>query len=295
MPEAHPGELRSAHIVEQMQGDIRGRVDAYREETNFSPHLQILTDNTSHKPSQKYIEMKDQAGYALGIGVGRIDLPQDFDVDRHVKHCQSILDRASEGDFANGIIVQLPMVYPEMTDDILAHIKPEKDVDGLVTHDFFKPATPNAIVKLLEGHDIDYRDDLVVVLGLGRLVGAPVKELLEEQGAKYVEGFDIDSDETTKLQAISEAKIIISAMGQPGMLTTDLFDTMEHPRVLVDAGTAEQGGVVKGDVDPELRQAALDHGWRITPRGGGVGPLTVHMLLSNVVGAAEQQAARIAA
>jgi 5,10-methylene-tetrahydrofolate dehydrogenase/methenyl tetrahydrofolate cyclohydrolase len=77
------------------------------------------------------------------------------------------------------------------------------------------------------------------------------------------------------------------------MLKSDLFYSM-HPRVLVDVGTAEQDGTVTGDVSAELRQSALDNGWRVTPRSGGVGPLTVRMLLSNIVQAAEEQA-RVAA
>ena len=135
----------------------------------------------------------------------------------------------------------------------------------------------------------DFLSERIAILGRGRLVGWPLLTHLMSIGANKLEIFDEDSDDLEIIEGINEASVIISAMGRPGLLTPDLFEDMSKSRALVDAGAAEQGGVVMGDVSDELRDQALQNGWQITPRKGGVGPLTVRTLLTNVIRAAEDQ------
>lgn len=275
-------ELMGRDIATHMDRELEARSLAFREHTGQLPKLAILTDNYEHGPSKTYMGLKGKKAKALEMGVETFVVPNGL---------AGHIDTLNERDDVHGIIVQLPVKRPEETDHIVGAIAPHKDVDGLGPNALFPPATPLAIVKLLEGHGIDYRQNSVAILGAGRLVGKPLFEMMREAGTLQIEAFDEHSDPLEIVAGINEAQIVVSAMGQPGALTPDLFTAFESEhKVVIDAGVAEQGGVVRGDMAEELRERGLEYEWRVTPEKGGVGPLTIRTLLANTLTAAETQA-----
>lgn len=279
------GELLSAGVVAGMDADIAKRTEALRVQ-GVSPHLVILTDNPKHRASQTYMEMKCRRAIALGMQATRIDTPStDTVINEIAKH--------NDQTGVHGIIVQLPSSQPQRTAELTSGIMPRKDVDGLGLNADHQPATGLAILKLLGHYGVDPREEKTALLGRGLLVNAFLERYLSEGGAP-VKAFDIDSDPLEIIEGINEADIIISAMGQPGLLTPDLFTASgSNSKTLVDAGTTEMKGVLHGDMSDELREYALSNGWLVTPLRGGVGPLTVRTLLEHTVTAAESALALV--
>jgi methylenetetrahydrofolate dehydrogenase (NADP+)/methenyltetrahydrofolate cyclohydrolase len=277
------GELNSKHIVEQLDEGLRERVDYFTSvNPGITPKLAILYDNPDYGPSQKYVGIKQKVGARLGIAVEPM-------ISSDVVKLMDDIDRCNEATDIHGIIVQLPLAHPSYTDQVTERISKAKDVDGLTLDSPFSPATPLGIMNLLDGYGIDYKNEDVIILGQGRLVGAPLLRLMQKSGAMRVKAFDENSPRLDLLESINSSHVLVSAMGMPGALNPELFANLHTPHVVVDAGAAEQDGLVVGDVDDDLRAVGLENGWLITPAIGGIGPLTVRALLSNVMLAAENQ------
>ena len=176
-----------------------------------------------------------------------------------------------------GIIVQLPLADPTATDDIVNLIASAKDVDGLGEQATMTPATAMAIDWLLAGYNETLEGKAIAIVGNGRLVGAPLAALWTGYGLPV----SVYDDTTTDLTAVlSEADIIVTATGVPGLITRAM---VKPGAVVVDAGTASENNQIVGDVSAEVRE--LDD-ITITPAKGGVGPLTVAALFDNVIRAA---------
>lgn len=176
-----------------------------------------------------------------------------------------------------GIIVQLPLADPTATDDIVNLIASAKDVDGLGEQATMTPATAMAIDWLLAGYNETLEGKTIAIVGNGRLVGAPLAALWTGYGLPVSVYDDTTSDLTAVL---SEADIIVTATGVPGLITRAM---VKPGAVVVDAGTASENNQIVGDVSAEVRE--LDD-ITITPAKGGVGPLTVAALFDNVIRAA---------
>lgn len=280
------GELTSVDIKEAMIHDVAARAAALRAEGHPAQFV-LVSAHPEHEPSQKYMGLKTKQARKIGIVAHRFDEYTPGEAEHRIKE-------ANESPNIHGTVLQLPLRPDEVefTSGLVNLISPEKDVDGLREDGtgMFTPATPNAIIRLLEGHSVDLSSELITVVGLGKLVGRPLIKHLEDNGADVM-GVDLLTPADRRLEAINDATVVISAMGAPGLLTPSLFTDMSQPRVLVDAGTAEHAGEVVGDVSPELREAALQNGWAVSAAKGSVGPLTVISLLENVVSSAEHFAA----
>ena len=187
------------------------------------------------------------------------------------------IEAANTDEKVHGIIVQLPLSDPSLTDSIVSQVAAQKDVDNLGGGDVFVAATPMAIDWLLAGYNVQLKDRKIVIVGKGRLVGAPLERLWRGAGLDVTAYDDTEQDLARRLR---EADIIVSATGVPGLIT----QAMVSPgKVVVDAGTASEGGVIVGDVAHDLRERG---DVILTPVRGGVGPLTVAALFDNVIAAA---------
>lgn len=188
---------------------------------------------------------------------------------------------ANKDDNIHGIIVQLPLenngerVTGDDLDDILREIAPEKDVDGL-NGGAFDPATAQAINWLLAGYNIDLSKKKIAIVGRGLLVGAPLYRMWQNSGYD-AEIFGRDSaDKLTEI--LPQYDVIVSATGVPELIKSEM---LKNGAVVIDAGTAEQGGEIKGDLAESVRESRQD--LTLTPKIGGVGPLTVAALIDNVI------------
>jgi methylenetetrahydrofolate dehydrogenase (NADP+)/methenyltetrahydrofolate cyclohydrolase len=158
-------------------------------------------------------------------------------------------------------------------------VSPSKDVDALGDKAEFDPATPMAIMWLLAGYNVDIKGKKIVLIGRGKLVGAPLEKQLLQSGhdVEVITRDAVDLSVHTK-----EADIIITATGSPAILQSDMI---KEKAVVVDAGVASEDGKTVGDLAPEVYER---DDLTITPPKGGVGPLTVCALFDNVIRAARK-------
>ena len=208
---------------------------------------------------------------------------EDVLIDVEIRKVEQTLVRETieelNGDeLVHGIIVQLPLSDPTETDEIVKLIAPEKDVDGLGESDTYISATATAIDWLMAGYNVTLRDRVIAIVGQGRLVGAPLARLWEKAGLSVVTYDDTTVDLQSELR---KADIIVSGTGVAGLITSQMISP---GKVVVDAGTSSEGGVIIGDVAEDVRER---NDLSITPIKGGVGPLTVAALFDNVIQAAQ--------
>lgn len=251
----------------ELAGFIKERQARQVAGLRHKPRLLILRDS-DNPVITKYVNLKKKYGEDIGVEV--IDICQTDDTLK-----EEIL-RANNDSSIHGIIVQLPLTDKTQTDDIVNLIAPAKDVDGLSNHGNFDSATATAINWLLAGYDIKLDNQKIAIVGRGKLVGAPLYRMFTDSNY-HVDLFHRGSD----LTKLNQYDIIITATGVPGLI----LNSMVKPGAcIIDAGTASEKGVLKGDVADEVRtRTDLS---AITPKLGGVGPLTVTALFDHVIQAA---------
>jgi methylenetetrahydrofolate dehydrogenase (NADP+)/methenyltetrahydrofolate cyclohydrolase len=217
-----------------------------------------------------YVRLKKEYGTDIGIEVeGHILLQADV---------PKLLNKLSIDETVHGIIVQLPLENPAQTDEIVNLVNPQKDVDALGEKSEFEPATPMAIMWLLSGYNVELQGRQILLIGRGKLVGAPLEKILKASGHKVEV---IDRQIPNLNQRTLEADIIITATGSPAILYPDMI---KQGAVVVDAGVASEEGKTVGDLAPEVYER---DDLMITPEKGGVGPLTVCALFENVIRASQ--------
>ena len=216
-----------------------------------------------------YIRLKKRYGAEILI---------DVDVYRaELTDVPALLSKLSEDKSVHGIIVQLPLSDPGKTDEIVNLVAPEKDVDALGSLSKFDPATPMAILWLLAGYNINLAGKEVLLVGRGKLVGAPLEKILRASDVNV----KVADRKTEDLAVqVKDADIIITATGSPAIIYADMI---KEGAVVVDAGVASEDGKTVGDVAPDVYER---DDLTITPVKGGVGPLTVSALFENVIRAA---------
>lgn len=234
-----------------------------------APTLLIVRDNNS-PVIDKYVHLKINYGDDIGIKV----------IDYLVPSTEKLIEKIKEANKdpnIDAIILQLPIKDKDQTDAITDLINPAKDVDGLSQTSHFDSATATAILWLMAGYDIKLDHQKIALVGHGKLVGKPL-EIMLKNSHQDVTVFH-KGDDLTKL---NQYDIIISATGVPGLILSSM---VKPGAVLVDAGTASEDGVIKGDASDEVR--ARNNLTAITPLKGGVGPLTVTCLFDHVIQAAK--------
>lgn len=248
--------------------------------------------------SQMYVGMKNKAAAAMGIHSRQMTLNADTSQDELL----GVVEGLNADPEIHGILVQLPL--PDHIDSgvILEAISPDKDVDGfhpvnvgrLATDsgDFFAPCTPAGVVEMLmrSGHDPAGRH--VVIVGRSNIVGRPLASLLLRKAPGGNATVTVAHSRTTDLGAVTRtADILVVAMGRPEVITADM---VRKGAVVIDVGTnrvddasRERGYRVCGDVAfDEVKEVAS----AISPVPGGVGPMTITMLLANTVTSASRSA-----
>jgi len=247
--------------------------------------------------SKQYAELKKKMAEKTGI-IFNIYTFSDKDSEEEIVQCIEFLNFDDE---VNGIMVQIPVPKKFNRDRLISAISSKKDVDGLRfclgLESEFKPPVVLAIVEALNHSDVistepkasgeisskdlsalgkpRSRDDKkVVIVGKGFLVGNPLTRELKKQGVKF-ESIDSSNMHNSEL-IIHNSDIIISATGKAGIIKPEMI---KEGVILIDAGTAEENGEQKGDIDPKCYKKASYY----TPVPGGIGPVTVAMLFKNLI------------
>ncbi len=242
------------------------------EKENLKPTLAIIQVG-ENEASSRYIRQKLLAAEAIGAKVELINFPENT----IQKEMETKIEDLNADKKVSGIIVQLPLPTHLDSEKLIELISASKDVDGLTTNSLFKPATPSGVMKMLEEYAVSIKGKTAVVLGRSKLVGGPLKVMLEEAGAQVIQ---IHSQTPKPIDSlVQKGDIVISAVGQPKLVTADMI---KKGAVVIDVGMNRESetGKLTGDVDFEdvSKKASL-----ITPVPGGVGPMTVAMLMTNLV------------
>jgi methylenetetrahydrofolate dehydrogenase (NADP+)/methenyltetrahydrofolate cyclohydrolase len=228
--------------------------------------------------SESYVKIKEETAKAIGIDFELFKFPSDIDENDVISRTE-LLNNDAE---VSGILVQLPL--PAHFDEyrVLQSISPKKDVDGLHALNLGKmfmgeealyPATPLAIMEILDFYEIPIEGRHAVVVGKSNIVGKPTADMLLNRNATVT----VCHAKTIDLQFYCKrADILISAVGEPGLIRADM---VKDGAVVIDVGVNKVDNHLVGDVDyKEAKKRAS----AITPVPGGVGPVTVVMLMKNV-------------
>jgi methylenetetrahydrofolate dehydrogenase (NADP+)/methenyltetrahydrofolate cyclohydrolase len=262
------GKELAGYIKERQARQVRG----LRQQWHVLPKLAIVV-TVDNPVIDVYMRLKKRYG---------TDILIDVDIHRvHQSEIPALLEQLNADDSVHGIILQLPMEDPSQTDKMVNLVAPGKDVDALGKDALFDPATPMAILWLLAGYNIDLRGKEVLLIGRGKLVGAPLERMLK---ASDISVSVADRSTPDLKECTHQADVIITATGSPAILYPDM---VKQGAIVVDAGVASEDGKTVGDVAPEMYER---DDLTITPAKGGVGPLTVCALFDNVIRAARRVA-----
>ena len=274
----------------EVEAELLERVSALKDE-GVEPHLAVIIvgdDPASHV----YVNSKVKTCGRLGIRSTHIALPSSTEEATLEHHIRDLNQRED----VHGILVQSPLP-PHMDEEALTDlIAPHKDVDGFHPQnlgrlvqgrtDGMLPCTPSGVMRMLRWANIDLEGKRAVVLGRSRIVGMPAALLLAARGADAT--VTVAHSRTQELEAVcKEADVLVAAVGRPDMVKADW---VKPGAIVVDVGinrvdddTRERGWRLAGDVDPSVADVAS---W-LSPVPGGVGPMTIAMLMENTVRAAE--------
>jgi methylenetetrahydrofolate dehydrogenase (NADP+)/methenyltetrahydrofolate cyclohydrolase len=252
------------YIKERQAKQVRN----LRQSWGIVPKLAII-QTVDNPVIDTYVRMKKRYGLELGVEVD-LHRPSNDELIETIKRC-------NQDDSIHGVIIQLPLSDQSQTEEALAAVAPEKDVDGLGKSSTFVPATAAAIDWLLNGYNVQLVGKKIAIVGNGRLVGSPLAKLWK-QGGYDVTVFDEHSKNIEK--SLRRYAIIISAAGAPNLITSQ---SVQPGAVVVDAATSAEHGEIVGDVADEVRERS---DLTITPQKGGVGPLTVVALFEHTIQAA---------
>ncbi|HDG5373326.1 TPA: bifunctional methylenetetrahydrofolate dehydrogenase/methenyltetrahydrofolate cyclohydrolase FolD [Staphylococcus aureus] len=270
--------LDGKQIAKDYRQGLKNQVEALKEK-GFTPKLSVILVGNDGA-SQSYVRSKKKAAEKIGM-ISEIVYLEETATEEEVLN---ELNRLNNDDSVSGILVQVPLPKQVSEQKILEAINPDKDVDGFhpinigklyIDEQTFVPCTPLGIMEILKHADIDLEGKNAVVIGRSHIVGQPVSKLLLQKNASVTILHSRSKDMASYLK---DADVIVSAVGKPGLVTKDV---VKEGAVIIDVGnTPDENGKLKGDVDYD---AVKEIAGAITPVPGGVGPLTITMVLNNTL------------
>ena len=286
--------IDGAAIAAAIRVEVARRVKAIRAR-GVRPGLAVILVGDD-PASQVYVRMKGKACEEAGMH----SVTMRLDSSTSQEELLTEIDALNADPRIHGILVQMPVPKQIDADDVMRRIRPEKDVDGfhpinvgkvfIGERDGFAPATPAGVQQLLMRSAVDPAGKHCVIIGRSNIVGKPMASLLVQNAPGGNATVTICHSHTRDLAGHAKrADILIVAIGRPRMVTADM---VKPGAIVIDVGvnrvedrTAKKGYTLVGDVDFEsVRKVAS----KITPVPGGVGPMTIAMLLSNTMRAAER-------
>jgi methylenetetrahydrofolate dehydrogenase (NADP+)/methenyltetrahydrofolate cyclohydrolase len=298
--------LNGAAVAQAIRAEVRPAVDAFIARAGRPPGLTLVLVG-NNPASELYVGSKLKSAGETGLNTELERLPASASVDDLL----GVVDRLNRTDTCDGILVQSPLpdaMGPEAERRVFDRLAPEKDVDGfhpanvgklVQNRDALVACTPSGIIELLERSNIPIAGQRAVVIGRSDIVGKPMALLLLHRHATVT----ICHSRTAGLPRVArEADILVAALGRPAFVTAEF---VKPGATVIDVGTTRvddrrmverlfapgtrrrdaferRGNLVLGDVHPEVEEVA----GALTPVPGGVGPLTIAMLLKNTVRAA---------
>ena len=287
--------ISGIEIAKAIREELTVEVAELKEKHNVVPGL--VTILVGEDPaSQSYVAAKNKTAKALGINSEQVTL----DADTSEEELLSLVDKYNNDPAVNGILVQLPLPKHVNEAKVLLAIDPDKDVDGfhpinvgkmVLGEQCFLPCTPHGILEMLERSGVETSGAEVVVIGRSNIVGKPIANLMLQKRDAGNATVTLCHTRTKDMAAhCKRADIIVAAVGVPKMVTADM---VKPGAAIIDVGVnrigkADNGkAILAGDVDFD---AVKEIASCITPVPGGVGPMTITMLMKNTVQAAKMAA-----
>lgn len=263
--------IDGTHIADELAADTRAAITALGR----TPSLAVLTCAPNFA-TQRFLALKERRAREVGVALTVTELSGSC-TTAEARGALETLVAAHDG-----VIIQLPFPATVAVDELLAVLPAERDVDAIGTAATAALAAGTAVVlppvvaairEIARRADLPLRGARVVVVGSGRLVGAPAAAWCRSQGAHV----EVLTEETADLaERTRDADVLILGAGVPGLLTADM---VKEGTAVFDAGTSEEGGRLVGDAAPEVASVA----GVFTPVPGGIGPITVAMIFANLV------------
>ncbi len=281
-------------VADEIRNGIKDRVQSL-EAQGVTPGLAVVLVGED-PASQVYVRMKGKACEKLGIHEKTITLPADISESELL----DLIDELNRNDTYHGILIQMPLPDHIDSDKVILAVNPEKDVDGfhpvnigklVLNQEGFIACTPHGILKLLQHYNVETDGASVVVVGRSNIVGKPITNLLYQKAEFGNATVTICHTHTREIATFTRrADILIAAAGVPEFIRSDMIKpgaaVIDVGSNRVDAPGTKKGYKFVGDVDFEHARKVAGY---ITPVPGGVGPMTITMLLHNTVWSAEQQ------
>ncbi len=267
-----------------MKAELKEKIDVFTAENGFAPGLSVIIVGDD-PASAVYVRNKENACAAVGIKSTTYRLPGETTEEELLK----LICRLNADGDVHGILVQLPLPKQISEENVLAAISPRKDVDAfhaenvghiMIGNYHFLPCTPAGVMALLSRYDISVEGKQCVVIGRSNIVGKPQAMLLLEKNGTVT----VCHSRTKNLADITrQADILVAAVGRANFVTADM---VKEGATVIDVGINRlPDGTLCGDVD---FAAVEKKAYAITPVPGGVGPMTVTMLLYNTLTAAKE-------
>ena len=294
-----PAEIISGtQVAEEIRAELKKQVEELKQKKGVTPKL-VMVRVGEDPASISYVSAKSKASEELGIISDTIVYPEDTKEEVLL----SKVEELNKDPLVDGILVQLPLPKHINTDKVLNAINPEKDIDGfhpvnvgklLIGEPFFIPCTAHGAVELMVRSGNSPEGKHVVICGRSNIVGKPLMAMLVQKKPRANATVTVCHTGTKNLAEITrQADILVAAMGAPKIITADM---VKEGVVVIDVGvnripdaTKKSGFRLVGDTDFE---AIKEKATAITPVPGGVGPMTVTMLMMNTIRAAERRAAK---
>ncbi|REI07896.1 bifunctional methylenetetrahydrofolate dehydrogenase/methenyltetrahydrofolate cyclohydrolase FolD [Staphylococcus felis] len=270
--------LDGKQIAKDYRQGLQDEVEKLTKQ-GYTPKLSVILVGNDGA-SQSYVRSKKKAAEKIGMISEVIHLDEDTPEKDVLKE----LERLNIDESVSGILVQVPL--PDQVDEqkVLDAIDPAKDVDGFHPINIGRlyldqakliPCTPLGVMELLKHADIDLEGKNAVVIGRSHIVGQPVAKLLTQKNATVTV---LHSRSQNISEHLKNADVIVSAVGRPGMVTKN---DVKEGAVVIDVGnTPDENGKLRGDVEYD---EVKDIAGAITPVPGGVGPMTITMVLNNTL------------
>lgn len=278
------GKATSLAVRENIKNDVSVFVEKY----NKTPGLAVVIVG-SNPASQVYVRNKHKACGDVGMYSEVHEMPENTSEEELL----SLIDKLNSDEKINGILVQLPLPKHLDEEKVLLRINPKKDVDAfhpvnvgkiMIGNFSFLPCTPAGVMELLKHYNIDVCGKHCVIIGRSNIVGKPQAMLMLKENATVT----VCHSKTNGLKDITkQADILVAAVGRANFVTADM---VKKDAVVIDVGINRgEDGKLCGDVNfAEVEKVAS----YITPVPGGVGPMTITMLLKNTLTAAEEQVSK---
>jgi len=277
--------IKGSEISKQIKEELKVEIANLKEKHNIIPGLAtiLVGDNEA---SKVYVGAKEKACKELGIYSERIDLPGNTGEAELL----SLIDKLNNNPKIHGILVQLPLPKGINETNVLYAINPSKDVDGfhpvnvgkmMLGEPCFLPCTPNGILELLKRSNTETNGADVVVVGRSNIVGKPIANMLVQKKGGNATVTICHTGTKDLASHTKRADILIVAVGKPKAITVDM---VKEGVVVIDVGVNRLESGLCGDVDFE---SVKEKAKAITPVPGGVGPMTIVMLMKNTVQSAK--------